>query len=159
MKEIDTAEEFTRDWDWYASDKEGNIGHFTSAGLRALPRSVKQDRKAAERLTQYFFNEARDLCGYSVRSAAEADAGGWKNPDAGDRFLKSFVEMARKGAFSYNTEMVHGHEARYYLVTKPKRPLRLGDLPPEVAKMVSKIRASLSFGIVEYISEAETLRW
>lgn len=159
MTEIDTSEEFTRDWDWYACDETGNIGHFTTAGLRALPPTVKQDREATERLTQYFLGEANESCGYSIRAEAEADAGGWQKPGARDRFLKSFAEVARKGVFSYNTEMLHGREAKYYLVLIPECPLRVPDLPPEIRKVVSRIIAPLSFVTAEYIPEADTLVW
>lgn len=93
------------------------------------------------------------------RSPAEADAGGWEKPGVRDRFLKSFTEMARKGVFSYNTEMRHGREAKYYLVAIPECPLRLDDLPPEMREVVSKTRAPLSFTTAEYIPEAATLVW
>jgi hypothetical protein len=67
--------------------------------------------------------------------------------------------MARKGVFSYNTEMRHGREAKYYLVAIPECPLRLDDLPPEMREVVSKTRAPLSFTTAEYIPEAATLVW
>jgi hypothetical protein len=159
MTEINTSEELAQDWDWYACDQEGHVGHFTTAGLRTLPRAVKKDREGTEHLTQYFFNEAQDRGGYSVRPGAEADAGGWQQPGSRERFLKSFVEMARKGAFSYNTEMVHGRGAKYYLVAKPERPLRIADLPPAIREMVSRVRMPISFAATEYIPEADTLGW
>lgn len=159
MTNIDTSEEFTRDWDWYACDEKGRIGHFTTAGLRALPRAVKQDREVAERLMRYFFDEAKEVSGYSVRQAAELDAGGWEKPGARERFLASFIKMARKGLFSFNTEMLHGRAARYYAVAMPERALHLDDLPPDIRNMVSRICAPLSFGTAEYIPEAETMHW
>jgi hypothetical protein len=55
---IDEQEEFTRDWDWYAVDQDGHIGHFTSAGMRVLPKSVKQDRETTEIVARYFFEQA-----------------------------------------------------------------------------------------------------
>jgi hypothetical protein len=116
MAEIDRSEEFTRDWDWYACDEEGRIGHFTSGGLRALPRSLKQDREAAERIFRYFSEEAPEVSGCSVRAEAEEDAGGWQKPGAREWFLKSFLQMALKNVFSYNTQMLHGSNAQYYLV-------------------------------------------
>ncbi|PYT98828.1 MAG: hypothetical protein DMG38_14260 [Acidobacteria bacterium] len=101
MVEIAKDEEFTRDWDWYAFDDEGNIGHFTTAGLRALPKAVKHDKEAAERqrLARYFFEEASDSGGYSVRDGAEADAGGWQRQGA-ERYLKDFAKMGSKGIFN-----------------------------------------------------------
>ena len=57
---IDDAEEFTRDWDWYAVDQDGYLGHFTSAGTRTLPKSVKNDWYAAELVARYFFEQCQD---------------------------------------------------------------------------------------------------
>jgi len=76
-----------------------------------------------------------------------------------ERYLKDFAAMARKGVFSYNTEMRHGQEAKYYLVAKPECPLRVVDLPPEIKTMVSRIQAPLTFVNAEHISEADTLSW
>jgi hypothetical protein len=60
---------------------------------------------------------------------------------------------------SYNTEMRHGHDAKYYLVARPEQPLRMGDLPPDIGAMLSKTHAPLCFATAEYITEAETLDW
>ena len=46
---IDDVEEFTRDWDWYAVDQGGYLGHFTSAGMRALPKSIKTGGGSTDR--------------------------------------------------------------------------------------------------------------
>jgi hypothetical protein len=51
-----------------------------------------------------------------VRAEAEEDAGGWQKPGAREWFLKSFLQMALKNVFSYNTQMLHGSNAQYYLV-------------------------------------------
>ena len=159
MTKIETAEELTRDWDWYACDQEGNIGHFTTAGLRALPHSVKQDRDALERVNRYFSEEREEWTECSIRAGAETDAGGWKDGVARDRYLRSFIYAARRGMFSYNTEMRCGAGAKYYLVAKPDKPLRTSDLPPDISAILSKTHAPVSFAVREYITEAETLEW
>jgi hypothetical protein len=41
---IDSIEEFERDRDWFAVDPDGMIGQFTTAGMRPLAKTVKQDR-------------------------------------------------------------------------------------------------------------------
>lgn len=64
---IDAQEEFTRDWDWYAVDQDGHIGHFTSAGMRVLPKSIKQDRETTEVVARYFFEQAPVVGKWTVR--------------------------------------------------------------------------------------------
>ena len=76
---------------------------------------------------------------------------------ARDRYLRSFIQAARRGMFSYNTEMQPGPDAKYYLVAKPGKPLRMSDLPSEIGAILSKTHAPVSFAIREYITEAETL--
>jgi hypothetical protein len=159
MNEITTSEEFTRDWDWYAHDLEGNIGHFTTAGLRCLPKALKEDRAAAERVVNFFLHDASETGSYNVRPGVETEAGGWDKPGARDRFLKSFAEMARKGTFSYNTEMIHGSRGRYYLVAIPEYPIHIADLPPEIARLVCRVRAPLLFATTDHIAEGDTLLW
>lgn len=159
VSRIEAAEEFTRDWDWYACDREGHIGHFATAGLRGLPRSVKQDRDALERVGRYLSEERKEWSECSFRAGVEADAGSWKDTVARDRYLRSFIQAARRGMFSYNTEMRRGSDAKYYLVAKPDKPLRTSDLPPDIGAVLSKTLSPISFAVREYITEAETLDW
>ena len=159
MTKIETAEELTRDWDWYACDQEGTIGHFTTAGLRGLPRTVKQNYEALERVGRHLSEERQEWSECSIRAGVEVDAGGWKDAVARDHYLRSFMQAARRGMFSYNTEMRRGPDAKYYLVAKPDKPLRMSDLPPDIRTMLSKTYAPVSFAIREYITEAETLDW
>jgi hypothetical protein len=53
-----------------------------------------------------------------------------------ERFLASFIAVAGKGLFSYNIDMIRGHNAGYYLVAKPLNELKIGDLPPGVSTLV-----------------------
>ena len=155
---VDQQEEFTRDWDWYALDQDGHLGHFTTAGLRALPISVKQDREAAESLTEYFFRVAPVQGNFSVRPEAETDCGGWKKQGR-ERYLRDFVFMASKGLFSFDTEVNHGDNTRYFLVVAPKRPLRLSELPSTIQLVVSRTFAQLRLVDSTYIASRETESW
>lgn len=157
MPRIEESEEFSRDWDWYAVDEDGKIGHFTTAGLRPLPETVRDDRDAAEKLIQHF-EEARPFTTCTVREAAERDAGGWGSRGR-DGFIKSFAEMSKRGLFSHNTQMVHGPEAAYYLVSRPSEPLAVADVPDEIRVLLLRTRAPLKFGQAEHIPESETIKW
>jgi len=157
MARISETEEFARDWDWFAVDAAGNIGHFTTAGLRALPESVRSDREGAELLLSYF-EATESKTGFSVRPEAKTDSGGW-GLGGQERYLKSFAEMSGKGLFSYDTQMLHGPEAQYYLVTRPDRPLVMTDLPEEIRSLLARTVSSVQLDHSEYIAESETLTW
>jgi hypothetical protein len=156
---IGNDEEFSKDWDWFAADLEDHIGHFTSAGMRRLPRSVKDNASAAELVANFFGTVAPKSSTYFIRDDVEADAGGWKTEGARDWYLKSFAEMASKGMFSYNTQLGYSPDTKYYLVATPDRPLLLVELPPEIRKIVARTRAPISFQRTNDLPEDETLDW
>ncbi len=79
MIAIDEIHEFDRDWDWFVVDPEGHLGHFTTAGMRLLPESVKQDLEGLEALGEYFCDAAPCVGGARVREGIEYDCGYWKD--------------------------------------------------------------------------------
>jgi hypothetical protein len=126
---IDGQEEFTRDWDWYAVDQDGHVGHFTSAGVRVLPKSVRQDRETTETIARYFFEQAPVVGKWSVGPEAEAECGGWQKQGF-ERYIRDFALMSSNGLFSFNSDLSRTEKGRYYLVAIPERPLLLNNLPP-----------------------------
>jgi len=183
--EIDDATLYIEGLEWFACDEENRIGHFDTLGLRHVPRTVKADRRAAERLIAYFFEEAKDLCEFSLRDKVEEDFGGWESKKITNKaeFIEHFGRISRKGIFSHDTQPVYRTEAAeaakrlgvfspatqhiydldgsasYYLVTIPDRPLHLRDLPVEIAEMVARVRSPLPFGITTHFKESETMLW
>jgi hypothetical protein len=155
---IDEQEEFTRDWDWYAVDQDGHIGHFTSAGMRLLPKSVKQDRETTEAIARYFFEQAPVVGKWAVRPEAEADCGGWKKQGF-ERYIRDFALMASKGLFSFDTDLIRTEKGRYYLVAVPERILLVNDLPLDIGELVSRICVPLHFIECNYIHEPTTAAW
>jgi hypothetical protein len=157
MIEINSEEQIDRDWDWYAFDQDGMVGHFATAGRRKLPKTVLQDRDGALRLIQYFDEEAAKRSPYVIRAEAEADAGGWKDELDRARYLRSFVDMGSKGLFSYDTFLSRPDE--YYLVASPGTPLHIDQLPNEIRDMIVRTKSTYLFAKSTYIPEADTLQW
>ena len=156
---IDEQEEFTRDWDWYAVDQDGRIGHFTSAGMRVLPKSVRQDRETTELIARYFFEQVPVVGKWAVRPEAEGDCGGWKRHGF-ERFIRDFALMASKGLFSFDTDpLFRTEKGRYYLVAVPQRVLLLNELPQDIGRLLSRIRVPLRFTECPYIQESTTAGW
>jgi len=181
--EIEDYSNFCSGWVWFAYDGEGHIGLFNNGGLRNLPQTVKSDRRVTERLAEYFFEEASDRCGYSIRDKVEDEFGGWDKIVNKQLFLETFAEIARKGIFTHKSQNLRNREeveaakqlgvfspatqhiydldgtASYYLVAIPERPLHLTDLPSEIAEMVSRVRSPFPFGATTHFSEVETMKW
>jgi hypothetical protein len=150
--EIADDEMFATDFDWFAVDRDGCIGHFTTAGLRRLPESVRISRPRLERLREYF--ECCPSVGRSILTAGLEKERGF-----GGRPLNwmSFLDMAARGLYSYDTELVHEF-GLYYRAATPEKPIHLNDLPAEIAEALSATALEICFRESERIEEAQTLR-
>lgn len=182
---IDDATLYIEGFEWFACDELNHIGHFDTLGLRHLPRTVKEDRRTAERLMSYFADDAKERCTFSLREKVEEEFGGWESNKITSKaaFIEHYGRIARKGIFSYNTQPVYSAEAAesanrlgvlspatrhiydldgsasYYLVTIPENPLHLTDLPDDIAEMVARVRSPFPFGITTHFKESETMLW
>lgn len=155
---ISDEEEVTRDWDWYAVDEFGVIGHFTTAGFRKLPAVIKGDFEAAEKCIHYF-DEAQARSAYSVSGDLEKEVGAFKGDQERQRYLQSFAQMAERGLFSFDTKPLGSGPGWYYLVASPRHPLHIDELPPEIAELVCRVRADRPFSAGVRVAESDTLNW
>jgi hypothetical protein len=158
MAGIGEDDEWCIDWDWYAVDVDGNIGHFTSAGLRLLPRSVKADEQRARSLID-FFSGLADTTVPRVCIPINEQPRSFGSEAGRSRYLKSFAEMGSKGLFSFDTQMLHGRDAKYFKVAVPVMPLRLEQLPADVQTQLLVTRANVKFSDCVYVDESATLKW
>ena len=154
MPQISEVDEFTRDWDWFAVDPSGAIGHFTSAGMRKLPISVKADNEAALRLIEYFAS-APKKSEYVVSDEADLDS---KNVKDRKWYLRSFVAMATVGLFSYNT-YVDRRSTEYFLVARPNSPLHVDEVPSEIGELLRRTKSVRLFADSLRFRENETHDW
>jgi hypothetical protein len=69
----------------------------------------------------------------------------------------SFLDMAARGLYSYNTELDHGPDAQYYLVARPERPISIEDLPADVRDALQLTILAVSFPETTRIPEVQTL--
>ena len=104
MPRIDIDEEFSQDWDWYACDELGNIGHFTTAGFRPLPESVKSDREALITLIEYF-DGRHEMSAFSISQWVEKDIEQSKGTPPRETYLRSFAAADKRGLFSYDNDL------------------------------------------------------
>jgi hypothetical protein len=88
---LERVSAFTRDWDWYAVDEFGVVGHFTTAGFRKLPAVIKGDFEAGEKCIHYF-DEAQVRSAYSVSGDLEKEVGAFKGRQ-GTTTLSSVVRL------------------------------------------------------------------
>jgi hypothetical protein len=149
--EINTEEMFSTDWDWFAVDQEGRLAHFASGGYRNLPKTVRSSKEDLDLLLEYFSGlEVR------VRPLVEQHFNEKVAPDGAQLDWSSFIEMAGRGLYSYDTEMTPGATGNYLLVVRPPMPLTLGQLPPDIQSILRRTTLAVDFSRSFRISESET---
>jgi hypothetical protein len=146
-------EQASLDLDWFAVDSEGQIAHFASAG-RPLPKSVSQSQEDNKFVSNFF----RSLPG--IGRLAEADPEitlhvSFEGPEMQSRYLTDFESMGIRGLFSYDTTLP-GTDLQFFRVYSPNDPLKIADLPPEVAVILQLTQYGGKFH-VDRIIKAEDI--
>ncbi|MCX8574972.1 hypothetical protein ACGH6R_09180 [Gilliamella sp. CG13] len=119
----------TNDLDWYAAFYNGNLAHFASGGTRAVPKKVADSVENYEELCDYFF----ELEKRSDIEIIEDNLPEFPDQLKREQYLKSYVDSALKGLFSYD---VNYEDNSYFLVVKPLSPLSLKDLPKNIKEII-----------------------
>jgi hypothetical protein len=146
------------DLDWWATDMNGNIGHFTTDGVTPFPRQLKIS--SHHLLCDYFFETAL------VRGSADESLG-WekisgkvvkahfpiKSVDIARKLLlSSYKFMGERGIFSYAGNMPNGRN-HYFRLIVPSSPLMIDMLPQDIKNIVQEITFPVSFSQAHIITK------
>ena len=143
------------DLDWFALDESGAIGHFTTAGIWPMPRSVAASKEDLERVQDFFWQKPP-----FTRVSVEAKVFSYADVNPADEtarewFVHDFVQMAARGLYSYNCFLKEQPPAAYYRVAVPNEPLRVDSLPLEIRDILRRtIMPGVSFARDELIGSA-----
>ncbi len=108
------------EFDWYAVDSEGHIGHFATAGFGPIPAKVN----IAEQFSlQEFFNSLEEVTECELLVGKEES-------------FKDWIYTARRGLFSYDWKHWKGP---YLMIARPKKALKLSELPTWAQTVCQKI--------------------
>lgn len=130
------------DIDWFFTNSD-EIG-FAASGGGQLPRSVAKSAENLELLALYFKNLPEK---YGVIINPSLDKIITDGVD--ERYLKSFVQMAKKGLFSFDRTVLNSFtDPNYHLVAKPVSPLKTDELPSEIVKILMETRYSGNIGSI-----------
>ena len=150
--EISDQDQLCLDFDWFAVDDQGWIGHFTTAGFKLLPRSVSPSQEDLKLVTGYFERSAPIREGHFVDNEIIPTLKNEKDPE---RRLRDFVAMANRGLYSYDIE---SYGDTYFRVAIPKSPMHMSDLPENIQEILKRTRAKGSiFSQCRRIAHAATL--
>ena len=136
---IRPEEEADLDLDWFALDAQGHVGHFTTGGCGALPRSAAVSREDLETVHRYvtalpeigasLLNPHR-LKGIRLHPFTKAEP-----RDA----LRAWGASAARGLYAYDYLEAQRRRPRpYWVVARPELPLHADELPPGVRDIVGR---------------------
>jgi len=150
----ETDEEVT-DYDWFAVDKEGRVGHFTTGGIGKLPRTVAASSDDLQFITDFFRNTLPPSTEARLAPKAREAANnvkwrkGWTCPmdaeAAAAHCFQDFMQMASRGLYSfdhsYALDCTHPRTRPcplYYRIAIPSNPLHVTDLPMNVQTTLTR---------------------
>lgn len=115
------------DLDWFLSGQDGFLAHFATGGKGPVPEKIRESIDNYELIYDYF---------YSLEPLSDVEVIEYNLPDFLDekqrsRYLKSFIEMSRKGLFSYDYR-----NGEYKLISKPQYPLSYNVLPDDIKGVI-----------------------
>ncbi len=114
------------DIDWFAIDLDMNIAHFASGG-GVTPTGFEIQH--CDQLLEYL-EETPTLMDDIIISSQLGKYIAFKTDQEKKRYIKAFSDMARKGLYSYDKTILNAlADPRYHLVTAPRKPMTMQDLP------------------------------
>ncbi|WBW96111.1 hypothetical protein [Oceanirhabdus sp. W0125-5] len=120
---ISEIEVFTEDIMWFAVDKNGYIGMFTSSVYGNVPRFVCESREKLEQLEKYFCDELRNKTDIIITK---------------DEYLvfDDYTELARKGLFCFDAFKDNKHIESYINVIKPLKKFKVRETPDDIKRIL-----------------------
>jgi hypothetical protein len=156
---ISEIDEEVTDYDWFAVDKGGRIGHFTTGGIGTLPRSVVASSSDLRDVTDFFRTTLPTSTQAHLAPKAQEAAEAMEREAVVKRRFRDFVMMAGRGLYSFD----HSYaldcpnlrvrpRPLYYRIAIPVRPVYLSDLPAEIqAILVRTTLADVDFSRSEEV--------
>jgi len=98
------------EFDWFAIDSAGCVGHFSTAGYGAFSTSINVELH--DKISDYFKN-FNVSSGYQLKANSKGRLDDW-------------IHMASCGLYSYDWQHWEGP---YQLIAIPMKPVKVNDLP------------------------------
>jgi hypothetical protein len=125
----------TIDLDWFAIDAYGYVGHFTTGGRGAIPRSVTASVDGIRTLTAFFRRTLGPTTSVTIGKRLSVHFT-FEDELARTRYLQDFTQMASRGLFSFDYLPGDPYPAGYFLVAAPERPVHYHSLPTTIQRIL-----------------------
>lgn len=128
----------TSDIMWFAIDKNGYIGAFTSGGMNIVPEFVCRSKEETELLEDYFLNSLSPSTAYILDVC-----------DADNFLMRDSKSLSEKGLFCFN--MSEEAKTDYDLLAHPQIPQNFESLPKNIYNILKFHRISCDFTIAKTV--------
>jgi hypothetical protein len=116
------------DYAWLACDAVDFVARFTNAGQGPVPVAVLAKRELADQ-AEMLMRNLPFVGGHEMQVEL---------PDPTD-----FIRIAHRGLYAFDWQDAHrttNHSGCYEIVSRPLRPLRAEELPPELRRLAELVR-------------------
>lgn len=122
MKTLEDIDGF--EYDWLACDKSGQVGLFSTAGTGYAPEVFLAD-------TEVYDKAIDEILKLPVTTSAKTF------PKIKEDLENRWKQASKRGFYGYDTDFNSGD---YSLVSIPKNPIFIEELPVEIAEVVKQFR-------------------
>jgi len=152
--EISAIDQEVSDYDWFAVDKEGNVGCFASGG-GILPRSVAESAEDLKLLVNYFQALKAEESNYCLATAFNFPKDIVTDKQR-EYFLSSYAYYSARGLYSFDRNQLdrrgRAEAFEYGPITVPTNPLSIGQLPIEIQQIIMKTQCKGVFDTGQIVS-------
>ncbi|MES2810616.1 MAG: hypothetical protein V4619_18415 [Bacteroidota bacterium] len=132
---INEFEQSTLDIDWFFTNGEEIC--FIASGGGKLPSSIYNGEENIKIVAAYF-HSLPPIGGIAVNPNLDKIVG---KDAVTDRYLYDFNEMATRGIYAYDKTVLNNYsDANYHLVAQPVVPLKINQLPFEIANHLVEVK-------------------
>jgi hypothetical protein len=154
--EISAIDQEVSDYDWFAIDSKGNIGHFASNG-GILPESIAASAEDLQLIVDHFkSSQARTGFRLAPTFSYPPDI---KSAEQKKIFVSSFVAYSECGLYSFDRYEPNYRgdlsKQNYIPVSQPNNPILVNQLPETIQIILSKVICNCNFHFAKTIDLAE----
>ncbi len=125
------------EYDWLCCDLHGHVALFSTAGSGFAPAPFLHDTDAHD-----------DAIETTIALPASTEAK--FAPRLPDGLINTWKLVAERGLFAFDSEPTGGP---YHVVAAPEVPVQIGDLPPGVSRVASRIMLTVDFEATTEVTE------
>ena len=154
--EISEIDQEVNDYDWFAIDSQGNIGHFASNG-GILPESIATSAEDLQLLVEYFkLSKVKTGFRLAPTFSYPPDI---KSTEQKENFVSGFTSYSDCGLYSFDRYEPNYRRdlsrQNYIPISQPNKPISVNQLPETIQIVLSKVICNCNFHFAETIDLAQ----